>query len=258
MASEPGTRTDPPPTDPTGPTSARRRPALVVGAVVATLAVGVGLWLTQPWLLLVDAEVDDAFPVAEDATGDAADATAATETAATAATDDGATDDASTSGEPGSDAGGTAVDAGDPAGGAADEVAEGDEADASGEPDAGVDESPANAPVALLAGTFASRDHQTSGRATVYRLPDGSLTLRFEDLATDNGPDLFVYLDQDPGDAPADAYDDGTDLGRLKGNLGNQNYDVPPDTDLDALRTVVIWCDRFASPFGTVELAPVA
>lgn len=233
------------PTDSTEPTEPRRRrPALVAGAAVATVAAAVGLWLTQPWLLLVDSEVDEAFPGVDSGADPAADAAAAPADVAAedepAASPDGAEPDAGAGTEVGADP----TDRGE-----VDAPAAGGEADGAAVPDA---------PVALLTGTFASRDHQTSGSATVYRLPDGSLTLRLEDLATDNGPDLFVYLDDDSGDAPAGDYDDGTDLGRLKGNLGNQNYDVPPDTDLEVLRTVVIWCDRFASPFGTVELTPVA
>lgn len=52
--------------------------------------------------------------------------------------------------------------------------------------------------------------------------------------------------------------DDGAyvDLGALKGNEGNQNYAVPPGTDLDALRTVTIWCERFSVSFGAAALSP--
>ena len=240
-------------TDPSGTSATRRRPAVVVG-LVAVVVVAVGLWLTQPWLLLVDAEVDEAFPtvagevdggdVPGDVLMDDERADAGDDTDGTDAGDD--TDD--------TDADATDAQATDDADDADEATADTEGADA----DAGADDAAAAGPVALLTGEFTSRDHQTSGTATVYELPDGSLTLRFEDLATDNGPDLFVYLDDDPGDAAAGAYDDGTNLGRLKGNIGNQNYDVPPGTDLDVLRTVVIWCDRFASPFGTVELSPVA
>lgn len=44
-------------------------------------------------------------------------------------------------------------------------------------------------------------------------------------------------------------------LGRLKGNLGDQNYEVPADVDLDGLSTVFIWCDRFSVVFGAAGLA---
>lgn len=111
-------------------------------------------------------------------------------------------------------------------------------------------------PVALAGGAFVSRDHATSGTATVYALPDGTRLLRFEDLVTDNGPDLKVYLSTAAPDAPATAFDEQfVDLGVLAGNLGNQNYDVPTDVDLTPYRSVVIWCDRFDVPFGAAPLS---
>src|SRR4051794_39530334 len=43
-------------------------------------------------------------------------------------------------------------------------------------------------------GEFISRGHGTSGTATVYRQPDGSLLLRLDRISTSNGPDLRVRL----------------------------------------------------------------
>lgn len=111
-------------------------------------------------------------------------------------------------------------------------------------------------PVVVATGVFISRDHPTSGTATVYELADGGRVLRFDDLVTDNGPDLKVYLSTAAPDAPATEFDEQfVDLGVLAGNLGNQNYDVPVDVDLTAYRSVVIWCDRFDVPFGAAPLA---
>lgn len=110
-------------------------------------------------------------------------------------------------------------------------------------------------PVALVSGDFVSRDHGTTGVATVYELAGGDRVLRLEDLATDNGPDLKVYLSTAAPDAPSGDFDaDFVDLGVLTGNLGNQNYDVPADVDLSRFRSVVIWCDRFDVPFGAAPL----
>ena len=89
-------------------------------------------------------------------------------------------------------------------------------------------------------------------------LSDGSdqRFLRFEDFATDNGPDLNVYLSTAPPDAPAGDFDDDfVDLGDLKGNIGSQNYEIPADVDLDRYRSVVIWCVRFGVAFGAAELS---
>ncbi|WP_153411113.1 DM13 domain-containing protein [Nocardia macrotermitis] len=51
--------------------------------------------------------------------------------------------------------------------------------------------------------------------------------------------------------------DDGRhiDLGALKGNQGNQNYEVPPGTDLTGFPTVAIWCERFSVSSGAATLA---
>jgi hypothetical protein len=53
--------------------------------------------------------------------------------------------------------------------------------------------------------------------------------LRFEGFETDNGPDLNVYLATGPPDgSPGDF----KDLGDLRGNIGDQNYEIPDDVDL--------------------------
>mgnify|MGYP006159769801 CR=1 FL=1 len=80
---------------------------------------------------------------------------------------------------------------------------------------------------------------------------------RLTDFATSNGPALHVYLV-----AADDAKDNDTvkkasflDLGPLKGNIGDQNYDVPADLDLTRYRAVSIWCRRFSVNFGAAPLA---
>jgi hypothetical protein len=114
------------------------------------------------------------------------------------------------------------------------------------------------AAASLLSGTFHSVAHETHGRATILRVPDGRLVLRLADFATSNGPDVRVYLV-----AANDASDNGTvtragfvELGRLKGTDGDQNYDVPPGVDLTRYRAVTIWCRRFSVNFATAPLTP--
>lgn len=112
-------------------------------------------------------------------------------------------------------------------------------------------------PVELFTGDFVSLDHGTSGVLRVLELADGSRIVRFEGLDTDNGPDLFVYLTTNPAGGPESAFDDDfVNLGRLRGNRGDQNYDVAADVDLDRFASVVIWCDRFDSAFGAADLVP--
>nr|WP_249420526.1 DM13 domain-containing protein [Rhabdothermincola salaria] len=104
------------------------------------------------------------------------------------------------------------------------------------------------APVAVSFGEFTSLDHPASGQAYLVVQPDGSRLLRIEDLDTDNGPDLRVVLST--AEVGSGSYDDLVELGHLKGNIGNQNYEIPADLDLSSMRSVVIWCERFGSPFG--------
>jgi len=110
-------------------------------------------------------------------------------------------------------------------------------------------------PVEHARGEFVSLDHGTSGIARVLELADGRRIVRLEGLDTDNGPDLYLYLGANPADGDEGSFDDEfVNLGRLKGNQGDQNYELPAATDLDRHSTVVIWCDRFDSAFGAADL----
>jgi hypothetical protein len=100
-----------------------------------------------------------------------------------------------------------------------------------------------------------SLDHGTSGAARILELAAGQRIVRLEGLDTDNGPDLYLYLTTNPASGDEGAFDDEhVNLGRLKGNQGDQNYELPAGTDLARFGTVVIWCDRFNSAFGAADL----
>jgi hypothetical protein len=114
-----------------------------------------------------------------------------------------------------------------------------------------------SAPVALSSGQFGAIDviHKGQGTATFYKLPDGKRVLRFEEFKVQNGPDLYVYLSGHP--APRDdgqVRQDGFEVARLKGNIGDQNYELPDDLDLSKIKSVVIYCRRFSEVFSTAEL----
>jgi hypothetical protein len=117
----------------------------------------------------------------------------------------------------------------------------------------------AQEPVLLLNGSFVDADsaHRGSGSVGAYQLGDGSRLLRFEDFEVTNGPDLHVLLV--PTNAPIDrellAETDYFDLGKLKGNVGNQNYEIPADVMLDGSWTVVIYCEPFHVVFSTAQLS---
>jgi len=118
--------------------------------------------------------------------------------------------------------------------------------------------SPASAePVVLSIGQFHGVAHETQGMAGIYQLADGRKMLRFTGFRTSNGPDVQVYLVAAP-----DARDNETvtkagfiHLGALKGNIGDQNYDLPADLDLGKYRAVTVWCRRFGVNFATAPLA---
>jgi hypothetical protein len=113
---------------------------------------------------------------------------------------------------------------------------------------------------ALATGRFHSVAHETHGTATIQDVGAGRRVLRLTDFATSNGPDVRVYLVAAP-----DAADNATvtkagfvELGKLKGNQGDQNYDVPEDLDLTHYRAVTIWCRRFSVNFATAPLTPAS
>jgi hypothetical protein len=108
----------------------------------------------------------------------------------------------------------------------------------------------------LAVGSFVSLDHGTSGSVRVLAIDEGARVVRLEGLDTSNGPDLYLYLTTNPAAGDEGAFDDDyVSLGRLKGNLGDQNYELPADIDLARYGTVVIWCDRFDSAFGAADLS---
>lgn len=111
-------------------------------------------------------------------------------------------------------------------------------------------------PVALRSGEFVDADsfHKGAGTATIYDLPDGRRVLRLEDFEVTNGPDLHVLLAT--GEAPTgrDDIGDYIDLGKLKGNIGNQNYDISADIDISQYQSVVIYCEPFHVVFSTATL----
>lgn len=193
----------------------RRRAIGLGAAAVALVVVVVGLALFQPWLLFVDERVDEDLP--DDVT--------ATDSGGLAG--DGASSD-------------------QPRGGAPD----------------GADEAPAW--TELARGDFIDAEHGTTGTVRIVRAADGSRQLWLEGLDTSNGPDLHVWITDrmSGGDCEGCSdswgiYDDGdyVALGELKGNQGDQRYDIPEDAALGGMKSVVIWCDRFNVAFGSAAIA---
>ena len=116
-------------------------------------------------------------------------------------------------------------------------------------------------PVLVAGGTFISHEHETTGTTSIYRLPDGSHQLTLENLATSNGPDVHVWLSAGPVIEGRDGWftagdHDHLDIAPIKGNRGNQVYDLPAGTDPSQWSAVVLWCEDFSVSFGAAELSP--
>jgi hypothetical protein len=115
-----------------------------------------------------------------------------------------------------------------------------------------------SSPQPLETGQFYSILHPTAGTATIYQMGDGTRVLRLTNFTTSNGPDVHVYMvaSDDAKDAATVEHAGFTDLGVLKGNIGDQNYTLGSDLDLAKYRAVSIWCKRFSVNFGAAALKP--
>ena len=114
-----------------------------------------------------------------------------------------------------------------------------------------------NTETVLASGKFHGVAHESSGQARIYQLADGKRILRFTNFATSNGPDVHVYLvaANDAADSDTVKKSGFREIGSLKGNIGDQNYELPADIDLGKYRAVTIWCQRFGVNFGTAPLS---
>lgn len=177
-----------------------QRRFLIPVAVVLVVALGVGLYLFQPWRLLTVRETHEALLVP-----------------------------ASTSSQTSSPASSPA------SSGTAAPVAE--------------------TPKEVAAGEWRSLEHATTGKASLIKLPGGAHSVQFASLNTSDGPDLYVYLSPHASSSSEKTFGQGfTSLGKLKGNRGDQVYEIPAGVDVSSIRSVVIWCQRFSAGFAVAPL----
>lgn len=218
-----------------------KRPVFFVPAVIILIpAIWLAWWLGSP--LFLDKTVDEPFPVAA--------AAAATPPATTAVAPPEAP--TPTTGEPASVPSPTTA-----ATGAAPSSAP--TPSSTGPEPAPPGTEAVSGPLALLSGVFKDADsrHHGSGDATIYEQADGTRFLRLENLDVTNGPDLHVFLAPvaDASEREHVMAEGYLDLGSLKGNIGNQNYPITGDLDLEGEWTVVIYCVPFHVIFSTAPLA---
>ncbi|MEM9612757.1 MAG: DM13 domain-containing protein [Actinomycetota bacterium] len=194
----------------------QNKPVVIgVGAVAAALAAFLAFGVFGIQTLFTNTTVDEGGPVF-----------ASGETATVSDDGDGATADAADDGAAAADADAATEEP----------TAEAEEAEA------------ANEIISLAEGSFTSLSrYNVTGTATVLNDGTEQRFLRLEGFESTNGPDLNVYLRAEDGEF--------IDLGDLKGNIGDQNYEIPVDVDLERFNTVEIWCVRFGVGFGEAELA---
>jgi hypothetical protein len=108
----------------------------------------------------------------------------------------------------------------------------------------------ASKPVELARGEFIGADgHAGTGTATVVERPGGQRLLTFTEFDVDPGIDVDVFLTASPGDVS-----DRIELGDLKGNIGDQQYEIPASADLGEYPYVILWCNPFTVRIAMAEL----
>jgi len=115
----------------------------------------------------------------------------------------------------------------------------------------------ASGPKTLSKGTFHGVAHEAQGNAEIIELGEGKKILRFTDFKVSNGPDVVVYLSsaEDADDNDTIKNSDFILISELKGNVGDQNYELSSDIDLSKYKSAVIWCRRFGVNFAVAPLS---
>ncbi|MDP9249403.1 MAG: DM13 domain-containing protein [bacterium] len=117
-------------------------------------------------------------------------------------------------------------------------------------PETNDEEKAENEVIIVKSGMFTGFDriHTGSGTASVLKIGDKSYIRFEENFTVNNGPDLYVGLGENG------KYIKGSELGKLKGNVGSQNYELPAGVTTEDVKEVWIWCKAFSVPFAKAEL----
>jgi len=104
-----------------------------------------------------------------------------------------------------------------------------------------------------LSGMFRGSDdfHFGRGDALIIESEPGKYVLRFENFSVRNGPDLYVYLSEDPD---GKGVTEMLNLGKLKATDGAFNYEIPSGIDVSKIKSAIVWCKQFAVLFAHATL----
>ncbi|MEK7227367.1 MAG: DM13 domain-containing protein [Patescibacteria group bacterium] len=107
-------------------------------------------------------------------------------------------------------------------------------------------------PVLVWRGLFKGFDsiHTGTGNVSVLKAGDKYIIRFEENFDVANGPDLYVGFGKDG------KYVKGTEIAKLKGNIGSQNYEVPANINLEEYNEIWIWCRAFSVGFAKAKLTP--
>jgi hypothetical protein len=106
--------------------------------------------------------------------------------------------------------------------------------------------------VQIASGRFSSIAHGSTGKAAVVELPSGARKLTLSAFETDPGPDLRLYVPR--AISRTATWGRFRDLGALKGNVGDQQYDLSRDVTIERCSSVVVWCRAFSVAFTSAPL----
>jgi len=102
----------------------------------------------------------------------------------------------------------------------------------------------------------ADRSHKGSGDAKLLKRADGGVEIQLANFEVTNGPDLVVYVSSSAVIEKSSDVTDSTwtNIAKLKGNKGDQVYELPNDVNTDDVKSIVIWCEAFGVLFSSAVL----
>jgi hypothetical protein len=112
--------------------------------------------------------------------------------------------------------------------------------------------------VEVASGSFEGvSGHSGTGEAAVIELAEGGRVISFGDFEVDpgaGGQDLRIWLSAGDPDSDSAATEDYVEVAPLRGEAGDQQYELPEDVNLDRYSSVVIWCVPFTTRIAQADL----